>query len=131
MLELRRYQEYLGATPGEIWFEGKRVAHSLELPWLDNAESISCIPLGRYRLVVTMSNRFKKPLPLIPNVGSRTGIRLHAANHTYELEGCIAVVTGLGILDNEVVGYTSQEAMVKLMVLISKHSINSINITKK
>ncbi|MBU2978995.1 DUF5675 family protein [Alteromonas sp. C1M14] len=67
-------------TPGHL-FIGPWVAQTLELPWRDNQQNISCIPAGEYpiRLVKT-----RKPiggrsnLYLIDNVPGRSGILFHA-----------------------------------------------------
>jgi hypothetical protein len=38
-------------TLGELIYKGKVVAKTIELPWLDNNKRISCIPIGKYRVV--------------------------------------------------------------------------------
>jgi hypothetical protein len=72
-------------------------AHTLELPWKDNERSISCIPEGEYGARFTMSNRFRVVLWEVLNVPNRSGIRIHAANYSHQLEGCIAL--GMQSLD--------------------------------
>ena len=49
----------------------------------------TAIPRGRYELVLSMSNRFKKVLPEILNVPGFTGIRVHSGNSSADTEGCI------------------------------------------
>lgn len=51
----------------------------------------TAIPTGTYKVVVTMSNRFKTKLPLLENVEGFTGIRIHSGNHSGNTEGCILV----------------------------------------
>ena len=51
----------------------------------------TAIPYGEYEVVVTMSPKFKRLLPLLLNVKHFTGIRIHRANKPTELEGCIAL----------------------------------------
>lgn len=53
---------------------------SLELPWRDNQQRISCIPTGAYVLKWTLSPRFKRYTYQILEVPNRTGIRLHSGN---------------------------------------------------
>jgi hypothetical protein len=58
------------------------------------------IPAGRYQVEITESPRVvegslwsprsENTLPLVCDVPGRDGIRFHAANHSYQLEGCIA-----------------------------------------
>jgi hypothetical protein len=49
----------------------------------------TAIPTGRYRIVKTMSNRFKRMLPLLENVPGYAGIRIHAGNKAEDTEGCL------------------------------------------
>ena len=130
-LILERYPEYLGSTPGDLWLSGKRICHTLELPNRSNNPNISCIPLGKYDLAVTYSNRFKKILPLVLAVPGRSGIRMHAANRVSELQGCIAIVTGLSITAGEVVGLQSAKMLEDLMLIIDHYKVHSIEFKTK
>lgn len=49
----------------------------------------TAIPYGRYKLVVSFSNRFKKYLPELVSVPGFAGIRLHSGNTSADSEGCI------------------------------------------
>lgn len=82
------------ATTGKFFFdsdEGQQTFASLELPWKDNAKGISCIPKGTYKVITTFSNRFQKDMWQLLDVPGRTGIRIHSANYSRQLEGCIAL----------------------------------------
>lgn len=48
----------------------------------------TAIPTGKYTVIVTMSERFKKELPLILNVPNFSGVRLHGGNTEEDTEGC-------------------------------------------
>lgn len=86
---------------------------SIELPWRDNASRVSCIPKGEYRMRWSWSPAFKRMLWEVMHVQDRYGIRIHAANYTRQLRGCIAPVMewkdldGDGIID----GISSGEAL--------------------
>lgn len=49
----------------------------------------TAIPDGRYEIVVTFSNRFQKPLPLLLRVPGFEGIRIHPGNRAEDTEGCL------------------------------------------
>jgi hypothetical protein len=48
----------------------------------------TAIPTGKYTVIVTMSPRFKKELPLILNVPNFSGVRFHGGNDENDSEGC-------------------------------------------
>jgi hypothetical protein len=49
----------------------------------------TAIPRGRYRVIVTPSNRFKRELPLLVDVPGFSGIRIHPGNTAADTDGCI------------------------------------------
>jgi hypothetical protein len=51
----------------------------------------TAIPYGTYKVQLTMSNRFKKVLPLLVNVPEFEGIRIHAGNTAEDSHGCLLV----------------------------------------
>ncbi|MBT1710760.1 hypothetical protein KK062_21140 [Fulvivirgaceae bacterium PWU5] len=93
-LELIRDYDPEG-TNGEIKNEGQLVCPSIELPWLDNRRSVSCIPEGRYEVRRRYTEKRGHHL-LVVDVPGRSNILIHPANDAKkELLGCIAPVTTL------------------------------------
>lgn len=65
---------------------------TLELPWLNNVPSQSCIPSGIYRWEKHESPSLG-PVIHILDVQDRTWIYIHKGNYTSQIEGCILVGT--------------------------------------
>ena len=90
---------YPEGTNGMILSQGRTVVYTIELPWKDNLERVSCIPEGRYELVDRWSPKFNRHLQVLA-VPRRKNILIHPANDALQqLEGCIAPVlfiTGAG-----------------------------------
>lgn len=112
---------YLRDDNGTLLFE----CVTLELPWLENKNSISCIPSGKYKA----RYRFAHESPSqkidhlhILDVPGRSKILVHAGNYHWHVEGCVLVgkshtdINKDGLLD---VTY-SDKTMKKLMSLIPK-----------
>ena len=90
-LELTRTYDPKG-TNGELIV---RLCRTIELPRLENARGVSCIPEGRYELRKRFTAKHQQHF-LVVDVRGRSGILIHPANDALkELLGCIAPVTTL------------------------------------
>jgi len=86
---------------------------TLELPWNNDENNISCIPAGFYNCQYTLSPRLHKYTYEIFGDSKRTGIRMHSANFSSQLLGCIALGEKLGIMDGKKVLLISRPAVTK------------------
>ena len=81
-------------TFGKLFIDGKYLGETLEDTdrfLEDGGEKIdgqTAIPRGRYKVTVTYSNRFKKPMPYIHDVPDFDGVRIHGGNTEEDTHGC-------------------------------------------
>lgn len=73
---------------------------TLELPNLNNAPNISCIPAGTYHCEKVVSGKFGVCVA-VTNVYRRTFIRIHQGNYTRQIEGCILVGDSIKDIDKD------------------------------
>ncbi len=97
--------------------EDEFICYTIERPWLKNKAYVSCIPAGEYELKQVSSPKFGLTYKVCDVIG-RTQILIHKANKASELQGCIAPVSMLGVLGNEIAGLSSKTAYDKLMSLL-------------
>ncbi len=84
-------------------------ACTAELPWRDNARSLSCIPAGAYEAVWTFSPTFRRMMYVLTGTAPREGIRLHAGNLAGDVRrglkthflGCIGLGLGYGFIHGQ------------------------------
>lgn len=86
------------STIGRLWMDGEPFCWVLEDPVREipgvpverwKIPGKTAIPAGRYRVVLTMSQRFKRELPLLVDVPGFTGVRIHSGNKSEDTDGCL------------------------------------------
>ena len=85
------------STIGELFLNGERFCDTLELPYRDNQRSISCIPVGEYkvRLRYARESATRNYLHLlVEDVKDRSYILFHRGNTAKDTRGCILVGQG-------------------------------------
>jgi hypothetical protein len=88
------------STEGNLYVDGKWFCNTIEDKvraepgkWSSDLKVFSktAIPYGKYPVLVTWSNRFKRPLTGIFNVPNFTGIRIHNGTSEKSSQGCVIV----------------------------------------
>lgn len=89
-LDLIRVGQGAKGTFGVLRYGEVPFAVTLELPWLDNAQQRSCIPVGTYRCRRIHSPKFGDVFEVM-DVPGRSNILFHRGNRLIDTEGCILV----------------------------------------
>lgn len=115
-LKLRRTIKTDNSTIGELFVDGKFECYTLE----DKEREVkipkeTAIPKGKYSISITVSNRFKRELPLLANVPNFEGVRIHPGNTNHDTEGCILVgrTKGVDFIGNSRIAFDALFAKLK------------------
>ena len=97
---------------------------TLELPWLENQRSISCIPTGTYECVKRISDKYRLSYhvksPGKDQVKGRDWILIHPGNYYTQILGCILVGKELRDLNSD--GYKDVTASRNTVKALLKHA---------
>ena len=100
----------------------------IELPNKGNKPQISCFPEGEYTCKWTFSPRMGKWTYAVLGVPKRAGIRIHSANYTHELLGCVAPCTSHADIDKDGIidGVSSRDALKRLEAVMGKEDFRLV-----
>lgn len=92
LIELKRTIITPTFTGGELFINGQLKYYTCEDPVRDKKiPGSTAIPKGKYKVIITFSNRFQKHLPLLLDVPNFQGVRIHAGNSPADTEGCVLI----------------------------------------
>jgi len=92
LIEVKRPPSNDKCTIGKLYVNGVFECDTLEdVVRPKKIAGQTAIPAGEYDVIINMSNRFKRLLPLLVNVPNFDGVRIHAGNTDADTEGCILV----------------------------------------
>lgn len=94
LIEVIRVMCGKDSTIGKMYIDGVEECYTLEDVVRPDGEKVygeTAIPTGRYRVVITRSNRFGVDMPLVLDVPNFSGIRIHPGNTAKDTHGCILV----------------------------------------
>ncbi len=108
-------------TIGKLYIDNVFFCDTLEDEYRDlsKEEKVpgkTAIPYGRYKVILSMSNRFKRIMPLLLEVPKFEGIRIHSGNTDQDTEGCILV--GENSVEGKVIN--SRKTFNRLMILLNE-----------
>ena len=81
-------------TIGELYINKQYICNTLEDTYRDLSKEAkipnkTCIPYGRYKVIVNYSPKFKRNLPRLLDVPYFEGILIHRGNTPNDTSGCI------------------------------------------
>jgi len=116
------------STIGNLYLDDEWMCDTLELPYLDNQRSISCIPEGQYkvRLRTAEESATRDYLHLlVQDVPNRDYILFHIGNSAKDTRGCVLV--GIGTEQDFVKNSTlAMELLMKEILNLGGEKINLI-----
>lgn len=79
-------------TIGKLYIDGEYFSDTLEDAVRDEkVYGETAIPIGTYKVTITLSSRFRRWLPLLHDVPNFEGVRIHRGNTPEDTHGCILV----------------------------------------
>lgn len=96
LLEVKRLYKKDTYTIGVLMVDSEKFSDTLEdkVRDLKSEKKVygeTAIPAGKYKVVMSMSSKFKRVMPYLENVPQFTGIMIHPGNTIKDTLGCILV----------------------------------------
>ena len=127
-LRLKRLKSNSMGTLGILTIDGVEVCQTLELPWVNNKQNVSCIPDGIYFCKRVNSPHFGNVFE-ITKVKDRTHVLLHAGNFLKNTNGCVLLGLQSGEANGQYCLYKSKPAFDSLMKLLEGENKICLEIT--
>lgn len=118
-LHLVRWADTPYGTFGTLTLPDGWSCYTIELPWLNNAPRVSCIPAGTYPLRLGHYNKGGYPAYELLDVPGRAEIKIHRANRAEDVQGCIGPGAQLGVLHGEWAVMNSGMALEHIMAIMA------------
>ena len=116
-LRLIRVTEHAGATFGVLCIDEAPEFLTVEDAWRSNETKVSCIPVGRYKIIRHKSPRFGNVYKVL-DVPEREHILIHAGNTHRDTEGCILLGMQYGKIGSDSAILASRSAFLQFMKLM-------------
>lgn len=113
-MELKLIREYMGDdfTEGKLYVDDAFECHIVEDKDRElevhgcsaKVKGKTCIPRGRYEIIIRWSPRFKKHLIALTGVECFEGILIHSGNNSEDTDGCLITGATNKRMDDDWVG---------------------------
>lgn len=103
---------------------------TLEPPWNNNEENISCVPSGIYECKLVNSPKFGRTFE-ITSVENRTDILFHAGNYPRDTKGCVLLGMNFWVAEKAPAVNQSKLANESLMKYMELNKLEEFTLTIK
>jgi hypothetical protein len=125
-LTLERIHQFDDCTIGILSCEGSIQCYILELPYKDNKNYISSIPVGRYKCIHFDGVQYKDVWQLL-DVPNRSAILIHWGNWATNTRGCLIAGSNFGKLKGKNAVLNSKVALNSLKKFIGRDEEGKLN----
>ena len=120
---------YSDCTMGRLYCKGFS-CFTIELPWRDNQQDISCYPAGVYKYKKRFSPSKRCYVIELIDVPDRTYTQIHAGNYTHQIRGCTLVGDSIRFLDSDTIPDVSNSGAQMVKLLKAAPDTGTIQVTR-